>query len=432
MIRSSLKRFAAVSLAAATALTLVAGCSKGGQSSSSGGTITLWTHNAGNVTELAAINAIVKDFNASQKDYTVKVQAFPQTSYNQSIVAAAASGKLPCIMDIDSPNVPDWAWAKYLAPLTGMDDTLSKYLPSVVGKWNGQTYSFGFYDVALAMFARKSVLTANNIRIPDINKPWTADEFAAALKTLKASGKFQYALDMQTASTGEWWPYAYSPQLQSFGGDLINRSDYKSAAGALNGDAAIKWATWFRSLITDGYTAQKSGSDSLADFLAGKTAILWDGSWAADQARTKLAADLVTFPPPDFGSGPKIGGGSWQWGMSATCSNSAGALAYLKFSSADKYVAQVATATGTIPATDAAAATMPGFKEGGPDQIFRQYSQKFALIRPPTPGYPFIATEFTKTAQDILAGADPKKELDQAVSDIDANLKANGFYAPTT
>ena len=99
--------------------------------------------------------------------------------------------------------MPDWAWAKYLAPITGMDDTLSKYLPSVVGKWNGQTYSFGVDDVALAMFARKSVLTANNIRIPDINKPWTADEFAAALKTLKASGKFQYALDMQTASTGE-------------------------------------------------------------------------------------------------------------------------------------------------------------------------------------------------------------------------------------
>ena len=96
-------------------------------------------------------------------------------------------------------------------------------------------------------------------------------------------------------------------------------------------------------------------------------------------------------------------------------------------------MAQVATATGTIPATDAAAATMPGLQGGRPGrQIFRQYSKKFALIRPPTPGYPFIATEFTKTAQDILAGADPKKALDQAVSDIDANLKANGFYAPTT
>ena len=30
------------------------------------------------------------------------------------------------------------------------------------------------------------------------------------------------------AVTGEWWPYAYSPLLQSFGGDLINRNDYKT------------------------------------------------------------------------------------------------------------------------------------------------------------------------------------------------------------
>ena len=65
-----------------------------------------------------------------------------------------------------------------------------------------------------------------------------------------------------------------------------------------------------------------------------------------------------------------------------------------------------------------------GYEAGGENDIFRQYSKKFAVLRPVTPGYPFIATEFTKTAQDILNGADPKKALDQAVKDIDANQKA--------
>ena len=45
-----------------------------------------------------------------------------------------------------------------------------------------------------------------------------------------------------------------------------------------------------------------------------------------------------------------------------------------------------------------------------------------------TPGYPFIATEFTKTAQDILNGADPQKALDQAVKNIDDNQESNGFF----
>jgi multiple sugar transport system substrate-binding protein len=50
------------------------------------------------------------------------------------------------------------------------------------------------------------------------------------------------------------------------------------------------------------------------------------------------------------------------------------------------------------------------------------------VLRPVTPGYPFIATEFTKTAQDILNGADPKKSLDQAVKDIDANQESNNYF----
>ena len=41
------------------------------------------------------------------------------------------------------------------------------------------------------------------------------------------------------AWTGEWYPYAFSPLLQSFGGDIVDRSTYKSAEGALNSDAAL-------------------------------------------------------------------------------------------------------------------------------------------------------------------------------------------------
>ncbi len=65
---------------------------------------------------------------------------------------------------------------------------------------------------------------------------------------------------MPTGNTGEWWPYAYSPFLQSFGGDLINRTDYKRADGVLNGPEALAWAKWFHSLVTDGYMAAKSGA----------------------------------------------------------------------------------------------------------------------------------------------------------------------------
>ncbi len=265
---------------------------------------------------MAAINQVVTDYNGSQTKYKVEVQAFPQDSYNTSVTAAAASKSLPCILDVDGPNVPNWAWAGYLAPLDGLDDQISKFLPSVVGTYNGKNYAVGYYDVALVMEARKSALEENGIRIPTADQPWTKDEFAAALAAIKAGGKWDNALDMQTGNTGEWWPYAYSPFLQSFGGDLINRDDYASADGVLNGAAAVDWANWFHSLAADGYMPLKSGADPAQDFLNGKTAILYNGSWGAEPARASAIADDILFlPSVDLGQGPKIGGGSWQWAV---------------------------------------------------------------------------------------------------------------------
>jgi multiple sugar transport system substrate-binding protein len=388
----------------------------------------MWTHNAGNANELASITKIVDDYNASQTKYKVKIQAFPQDSYNKSVVAAAAAKKLPCILDIDGPNVPNWAWAGYLAPLEGLDDTLSKFLPSTVGKYNDKIYSFGYYDVALTMVTRKSILKKYGIRVPTLDQPWTSAEFTGALDKIKASGDFDYPLDIATSFTGEWWPYAYSPFLQSFGGDLINRTDYKSAEGVLNGDKAVEWAKWFRGLVTDKYIPLKSGADPAKDFMNGKSAILYNGTWTAVDTRKKFGNDVVFLPPPDFGTGPKIGGASWQWGISQNCADAAGAADYMKFAAQDKYVASVSTATTNIPATDAAAGQVKGYEEGGPNDIFRQYSKKFAVVRPITPGYPFIATEFAKTSQDILNGADPKKSLDQAVKNIDDNQKSNNYF----
>lgn len=428
------RRLAGASVAALAATALVAGCATGSGSGSSGAdgdTLTLWTHNAGNSAELDVVKKIIKDFNGSQSTYEVKLQAFPQSDYNNSVVAAASARKLPCLLDVDGPNVANWAWGGYLAPIdvSGAEVPLSDQLPSTVGRYKDKVYGFGFYDVSLAFFARKSVLNDNGIRIPTIDKPWTKDEFDAALAKLKKSGRFQYPLEMGTGGSGEWWSYAYSPQLQSFGGDLIDRDGYQSASGTLDGKKSVEWATWFRSLVSKGYMAKKSGADPNKDFLAGKSAIQWDGSWNAAKNAEKLGDDLAIIPPVDFGDGPKIGGASWQWAMSSSCSNKDGAQAWLKFSRQTKYFVDYAEATGTLPGTEAAAKQVDGYQPGGKFSELVEFARKFAVVRPVTPAYPYISTEFEKAAQDILAGADPKTALGQAAKDIDNNLRTNDNYA---
>lgn len=428
------RRLAGASVAVTAATALVAGCatgSGGSTSGASGDTLTLWTHNAGNSAELDVVKKIIKDFNTSQDTYEVKLQAFPQSDYNNSVVAAASARKLPCLLDVDGPNVPNWAWGGYLAPIdvSGSDVPLDDQLPSTVGRYKDKVYSFGFYDVALTFFARKSVLNEYDIRIPTTDKPWTKSEFDSALAELKKSGQFEYPLEMGTGSLGEWYPYAYSPQLQSFGGDLIDRDGYKTASGTLDGEKAVEWATWFGSLVDKGYLSKKSGADPNKDFLAGKSAIQWDGSWNAAKNAEKLGDDLAIIPPVDFGDGPRIGGASWQWAMSSTCSNKAGAEAWLKFSRRTEYFVDYAKATGTLPATDAAAQQIADYQPGGRFNVLVQFAREFAQVRPVTPAYPYISAEFQKATQDILAGADPEKALGQAAKAIDNDLKSNDYYA---
>jgi len=428
-MRHAKKRLIVASLLATSLVAALAGCANGGSGGSDGtnGELTIWTHNGGNTAELGAVQAIVDGYNSSQDTNTVKLQAFPQASYNDSVVAAAASGKLPCIVDIDGPNVPNWAWAQYLTPLDLSVD-LGENLPSTLGIWNDEIYSVGYYDVALAMFARKSVLANAGIRVATIDEPWTQDEFDSALKTLKADGTWTNPLDIGTGDVGEWYPYAFSPLLQSFGGDLVDRKDFQSAEGVLNGPEALEWAEWMQSLAANDYIATKSGADSTLDLQNNVTAIQYGGSWAATSHAEALGDDLAVMPSVDLGEGSKIGGGSWQWGVTTGCADSAAAMDYLSYSLSPENIAAVSVATATIPATDAAAALVPGFEEGGALAIFREFSAKSAVLRPETPAYPFIATEFTQATQDIINGGDPQGTLDAAVTAIDANIKSNGGY----
>ena len=75
------------------------------------------------------------------------------------------------------------------------------------------------------------------MRIPTgIEDAWTLDEFNEALEKLQALDEVEYAIDFKmNYGQGEWYTYGFSPIIQSWGGNLIDRSDYQSADGVLNG-----------------------------------------------------------------------------------------------------------------------------------------------------------------------------------------------------
>lgn len=392
--------------------------------------LSLWYHGAGNEVERTILMGIIEDFNASQSDYVVTLEEFPQASYNESIVAAALAGELPDIIDVDGPVMPGWAWAEYMQPLALSEGALDDFLPGAIGVWDGEVYSVGLWDAAVAMFARKSVLEANAIRIPTLEEPWSWEEFDAALVTLQGTGEFEYALDLGTAWTGEWYPYAFSPLLQSACGDMIDRETYLSAEGVLNGEEAVAFGEWWQSLFDRELApgTSQDGADRDTGFIDGKYALSWNGNWAALPALEAYGEDMLFLPAPDFGCGSTIGAASWQFGVSADSANPEGANAFIEFAIQDEYLAEFSNGIGLIPATAAAAAMTENYAEGGPLAVFFELSSEQGFLRPPTPGYAVMALEFEKALADIANGADVQTALDAAVDAIDADIEANGGY----
>jgi multiple sugar transport system substrate-binding protein len=399
-------------------------------SSSTRTTLSMWYHGAGNEVERNILLSIIADYNNSQDKYIVEVQDFPQISYNASVVAAALAGNLPDIIDVDGPVMPNWAWAGYLSPLELSDGALDEFLPSTIGMWEGEVYSVGLWEAACAIYARKSVLDQYNIRIPTLEQPWDLEEFDAALETLQASGEFDYALDLGMAWTGEWYPYGFSPFLQSFGGDIVDRSTYTTAEGAMNGPEAIAFGEWWQSLFVRGLvpgTTQDS-ADRDTGFIEGRYAMMWNGNWAGATALEPYGDDLLILPAPDFGNGSRIGAGSWQFGVSADSQNKEGANEFIEFMMQDKYLVAFSNGINNIPSTPSAAAASELYASGAPFEIFFEYSAAQATLRPPTPAYLTAALVFEKALADIANGADVVDALDAAADEITADIAANGGY----
>ncbi len=393
-------------------------------------TINMWTHSAGNPNELAAIASWIADFNAQSPQYEVTLESFPQDSYNDSVAAASIAGSLPCIIDLDAPTVPNFAWSGYIQPLgiTEADIETIGVLTNDVGRFNGEIYSLGQFDVALLVYARQSVLDAYGIRVPTIDEPWTLDEFNAALDVLKDSGEFDYALDVNAGYGGEWWPYAYSPMLQSFGADLINRDNYTEAEGVLNGPEAVAWAEWFQNLFVNGYTPATPADDQ--GFNTGRAALWYTGSWAANSVLEAWGDDALFLPPPDYGNGPVIGAGSWQLGVSTACSDEAavGAKEFVLFTMQPEQVAVMSNMSSLVPTTAAGAALTENYAEGGKFRAFYDLMEAYARVRPETPGYLTISSQFEQAGLSIRDGGNVQDALDDAVDAIERNIEDNGGY----
>jgi multiple sugar transport system substrate-binding protein len=381
--------------------------------------VKLWRHDTGDA-EMASFKASVNRFNVVQNKWKVRVEAIPQGSYTESITAASMVGQLPCIIALDQPTVPNFAWAGHVQPLDAL-------LPAEGGRggYRGKLYSVGQFDVALALFSRRSQLNALGVRVATMEQPYSAAELHAILAKVKQSGRYRFPLDLSKLK-GEWFSYAFSPWLQSAGTDLIDRSDYRRVDGVLNSPAAVSVGRYYGRLFKE-KLAERSPADDMA-FQQGRSLFNYTGSWKARDYSAQFGDDLVVMPPPDFGHGPKIGAASWQWGITRSCSSPQGAAEFLTHLISAPEIAEASRATGLVPVTADSAALTEHYRPGGDWRIYFEFAKRYAVTRPASPAFPAMSAAFEKAMVDMRSGKDAAEALDEAVESIERNISSNNGY----
>ncbi len=395
--------------------------------------VTLFFH-SGVGAERDALDQILTNFNESQSDYVAVPTELPEGSYTDSVNAAALAGDLACLLDFDGPTLYSFAWRGYLIPIDDYvsEELLNDMLPSIIdqGTYNDQLYSLGQFDSGLSIWANRSYLEAAEVRIPTgIEDAWDFEEFNAALAALQALPEVEYALDLKmNYGSGEWFSYGFAPIVQGFGGDLIDREDYQTAEGVLNGEESVAAMEWFQSLFDEGYTTATPADDNL--FIDGDAALSWVGHWEFNRYTDNLGEDAVLIPMPDLGAGAATGMGSWNWGITSQCENPDGAWALLEFMLQPEQITIMTDANGAVPARISLLEDDERYVEGGPLNIyFEQLNSDVAVPRPITPAYPVITAEFARAVDEIAGGADVQDALDTAVDAIELDIQSNDGYA---
>jgi multiple sugar transport system substrate-binding protein len=436
------RRSAGTGLALVLPLVALAACGGGGgtdtsaEAGSGQGTISVWAHQ-GQKNEAAALQNAVKSFNSSQSDIKVDLKLIPENDYTKTITATDAA-KLPDVMEFDGPTMANFVYNKKLAPIDTYvsSKTMDNATPAskAQGEIDGEHYGLGMFDSGLGIYGNKKLLDAAGVTYPKgLSDGWTATEFTAALKALKAKDSDGKTLDLQESGgyANEWGTYGFAPVVWSAGGSLLKDG---KAEGALDTPAVVSAMKTFQSWKT--YVDPNTDGNA---FAKGRVALSWVGHWMYPAYSEALGDDLVVLPLPDFGNGPKTGQGSWAWGIGADTKNAKASGTFLDYLLNDTNVSAMTTANGAVPATKTALAKSELYQQGGPLQLFADQLAKpcgdtditkscVAVTRPVTAGYPVITSKFSEALNSVYGGADPKSALEKAARGIDQDFSDNAGY----
>ncbi|WP_327716712.1 extracellular solute-binding protein [Streptomyces sp. NBC_00490] len=409
---------AATALVASLALAATAcnGDSDSGSDSSGPVTITWWdTSNATN--EAPTYKALIKEFEAANKDVKVKYVNVPfDQAQNKFDTAAGASGA-PDVLRAEVGWTPAFAKKSYLLPLDGTEALAdeSKFKPNLIeqAKYEGKTYGVPIVTDTLALVYNKELFEKAGVEAP---KTW--DDLKKAAATIKD----KTGVDGYWGSTQAYYAQSF---LYGEGTDTVD-ADAKKVT--VNSDAAKKaYGTWLSLFSGKGLHKADTTADAYAHiqdaFVNGKVAAIIQGPWEITNFykgaafKDKANLGIATVPAGSTGkAGAPTGGHNLSVYAGSDAAHQKASLKFLNFMTSAKSQATIALKNSTLPTRDDAYTT-----EVKADPGIAGYGTVLAAAQP-RPALPEYSSLWGPLDTELPKIAGGKESLDKGLGNAETAI----------
>jgi len=234
----------------------------------------------------------VKAFEKKYPNIKVDFTLIPEAEYSQKLNTMAMAGNAPDVLCLWECDITRFAKSGLIAPL---DDylqqskafTLDDFIPAVRGlaKMQGRLYGLPWCFATEIMYYNKNLFDKAGVPYPNDKWTWKDFENAAKKLTVIKDGKVEQwgcdALGFQ----GLWYSL-----IGTFGDDIVNEKGQFSMGKGAKG--FLQW--WYdltnKEKVIPQPQVTTSGTISTDLFMAGKTAMAFNGSWM-----TSVYKDIKNF-----------------------------------------------------------------------------------------------------------------------------------------
>ncbi|MCX4998650.1 extracellular solute-binding protein [Streptomyces longwoodensis] len=409
---------AATALVASLALAATAcgGDDDSGSDSSGPVTITWWdTSNATN--EAPTYQALIKEFEAANKDVKVKYVNVQFDQAQNKFDTAAGSKGAPDVLRSEVGWTPAFAKKGYFLPLDGTEALADKdkFKSNLVeqAQYEGKTYGVPLVTDTLALVYNKQLFAKAGVQPP---KTW--DE----LKTAAATVKAKTGVDGYWGSTQAYYAQSF---LYGEGTDTVDAGAKKIT---VNSAAAKKgYGTWLSLFSGKGLHKADTTADAYAHiqdaFVNGKVAAIIQGPWEitnfykGSAFADKNNLGIATVPAGSAGkAGAPTGGHNLSVYAGSDSAHQKAALKFVNFMTSAKSQSAIALKNSTLPTRDDAYTDQV---KADPGIAGYQTVLSAAQPRPALPEYSSLWGPLDTELPKIAGG---KESLDKGLSNAEVAI----------